>query len=241
MLKNKLLSIYLSNDNSGKCKQNLKDIFTSIKKNMPIEIKGKLKIKDIEIAFKESTNKINIELLVNALETIDLLSESKDKKTIIFIDEIQMLVKLSGDDYQEFSKQFRAVVNKLRYTTIIIAGSELRIIDQMMTKESSKFLVRLNNLPLKGISESDFCAHLAEACKSRKIYLEDNVGELCVKLSGGIASTLAYYGTRIIDSRNNMTRITAKIGHTWTLKTETLGHLSRSHLDTRAGVYLDTF
>jgi hypothetical protein len=167
------------------------------------KLKGKFKVGDIELALQEHAETDNvissIVSFIEGLEIIDAVAQAQDKKMIIFLDEVHELIKLTVNEYDNFANKFRALLSESSNLVFIIAGSELKLLREMTTLENRRYLADFTNISVDGIDKCDFSIHLQSACKERGIYLEDMVPSLCSYLTGGIASNLAIFGSKIID------------------------------------------
>lgn len=205
----KIMNSYI-NENTGKNKlfKSGKELILNSLSSLIDSLNIKVKIPGIEATFGNLENNVNsgeeIEAFVNRLSLIDLFSKIKDKKTIIFIDEIQEIIDIAGESYGSFAKKFRSVLGELDYTTVIIAGSELSIIDSMIQRGNKNFFASLTKFSVSSIMELEFKEHLEKACDAKEVYIElDIVAALCSKLTNGIASNLAFFGNKILSAQNS--------------------------------------
>ena len=206
-LRNKMIREFIeSSIGKNKYFKTFATMTDTIKDLVSLRLGSKVKIGTLEIELQDERNntvKEGIESFIRSINVIDVISIAQSKKTIIFFDEVQKLIKLSGDSYSYFAEQFRAIIQQTENIVFFIAGSELSIIQKMVTKGNSRFLSEFKNIDLRGIKKECFGSHLQEACRERNIHIKDDCVNIIVPITGGIASNLSYMGNKIIDIKSS--------------------------------------
>ncbi len=193
--KNKLVQDFM--EAQGELVDSMAKIYSFISSRMPKITAGSIDIEGFKLALEDKKIE-GYESFFNTLLFLDKVSLRLERPMVVFLDEIQDLYNNNTEEYELIAKLFRAKIVMLRNTTLVVAGSEPTIINDMMTSESRRFLGNFLHIPIKKMDFKSFDCHLKNVCEDRKILTEPVISEYCYFLSGGIASNLSYLGSEII-------------------------------------------
>ncbi len=174
--------------------------------NSPGSIIKKLKLKDYEVELKELqsaiSNEINgIDLFAKAIEFIDTVAITNQTKSILFIDEFQRLKNMPEvkSDWEENLWAIRSAIQDTKLTTVIVAGSQPTIINEMLLGKKSPFLNSFKITKIDIIEKRAFEEHFNDVCKTYNVSNIEPLTSFAYKVCGGVPSYLSLFGVNLFD------------------------------------------
>lgn len=207
-------------------------------KNDVNEIKLSIGKNSLNLKFSPENDKegATIEEIDDFVETLSILDElccENQKTFILYIDEVQELIKCAGENYQYLAEKLAAYIPTLKRTVIFISGSEISIIDKMLITGNKEYLMHFQKIPLVGLRKTPVCHHLRLACEERRIFIHQKEIDLLYAITNGVASEVTYFGGKITKqaSRNSIVKVTSK----------TIIDLLYQYLDDKDTVYKEKY
>jgi len=138
----------------------------------------------VKLNFKEK------KALAELAKRIDSMMEDRGQYFCLFIDEAQLLKPYGFDDFLAF------VYDRLKRIKIVIAGSEIGILDQFIGSEAKGALYGRpkKEINLRRFKHEESIAFLQNGFKQLKMEISENEIEKTVGTLDGVAGWLTFYG-----------------------------------------------